>query len=138
MTRHQLSRNFVVEEFDCKDGTKVPPRYHKALQLLCETYLEPLREKYGICRVHSGFRTTLYNKAVGGASASFHVYTDRSPIEGVAVDVSFARGSVSRWHRSARWLRWRKRKGAGGIGYYPRGGFIHLDTRTYNADWEGP
>ena len=68
-TRHRLSRHFVVEEFDCKDGTKVQQRDYNGLEYLCRTYLEPLRKKYGAVTVHSGFRTSSWNRKVGGAEA---------------------------------------------------------------------
>ena len=137
-TRHRLSEHFVVEEFDCRDGTKVPSRYYKDLERLCHQYLEPLRKKFGSCHVNSGFRTSAYNARIGGARFSFHVYTDRAPGSGVAADVTFARGSVRDWHSYAKRLRsWRRSGGKGGIGYYPQGGFIHVDNRPYAADWYG-
>lgn len=137
MTRHRCSENFIIEEFDCRDGTKVPPAYYQAFDDLCRTFLEPLRRKYGPCTVNSGFRTETYNIRIGGARFSFHVITMRAPSEGVAADIRFRKGSVKDWWRSARWLRWKRRARKGGIGYYPQGGFIHVDTRDYKADWNG-
>lgn len=136
-TRFRLSEHFIVEEFDCNDGTKVPELYYGQLSKLCEWFLEPLRDKYGACFVHSGFRTPEWNLHVGGASASYHVYTRRRPRQGVAADVEFARGSVRDWHNEATKLRRQNRDGQGGLGYYPQGGFIHIDTRDYPADWDG-
>jgi hypothetical protein len=46
-TRHRLSKHFVVEEFDCHDGTKVSARDYNGLEYLCRQFLEPLRKKYG-------------------------------------------------------------------------------------------
>ena len=136
-TRQRLSEHFTIEEFDCNDGTKVPDRYVPALKYLCETFLEPMREEFGPCFVHSGFRTRPYNDRIGGARWSFHVYTDRRRKDGVAADVSFARGSVTDWKRKAVSIRSNKRNGDGGIGFYPQGGFVHIDTRDYPADWNG-
>jgi len=68
---------------------------------------------------------------------SYHVYTFRGPDDGVAADVSFATGSVDDWHEEAVRLRRVKRRGNGGIGYYPQGGFIHFDTRDFPANWDG-
>lgn len=137
MTRHRLTKHFVVEEFDCNDGTPVPNRYYKELTKLCETFLEPMRERFGACTVNSGYRTRQYNDRIGGARLSFHVYTDRKQRDGVAADVSFERGSVADWTEFAKALRANRRAGKGGIGYYPQGGFIHIDTRDYKADWNG-
>lgn len=135
--REKLSPNFYLDEFDCNDGTAVPRAYIPELRYLCETFLEPMRAKFGPCRVHSGFRTESWNRHVGGARESFHLYLIRKPSEGVASDVSFKRGSVTDWKKEAERIRRRRRSGKGGIGYYPAGGFVHVDSRDYAADWDG-
>lgn len=138
-TRLRVSPHFVIEEFDCNDGTKVPNSHEQAIKKLCKIFLEPMREKFGACTVHSGFRTRTYNDKIGGARFSFHVYTDRKRRDGVAADVSFAKGSVADWVAYAKTLRLQREdgEGNGGIGNYPQGGFIHIDTRDYPADWNG-
>lgn len=136
MTRQRLSKHFTIEEFDCNDGTKVPNEFIPALKNLCQQYLEPMRKRFGPCYVNSGYRTDAWNRRVGGARFSFHRYELHNMA--VAADVRFKRGTIKKWHRRARLQRLWKRKGKGGIGYYPRGGFIHVDTRNYQADWEGP
>lgn len=135
----QLTEHFHSSEFDCKDGTPVPDKYYPALTKLCEVFLEPMRKKFGPGFIHSGFRTTEHNRRVGGARASFHVYTDRPRRDGVAADVSFRKGSVNQWRDEAQRLRANRKdgKGNGGIGFYIQGGFIHVDTRDYPADWNG-
>jgi uncharacterized protein YcbK (DUF882 family) len=132
----RLSPNFMLSEFNCKDGTPVPRKYVSALRYLCREILEPLREKFGPCKVHSGFRTSAHNRAIHGARNSFHVYTIHDD-DDVAADVSFRRGSVREWHREAEKLIDKKRNGKGGLGYYPQGNFIHIDTRDYEARWNG-
>ncbi len=136
-TGKQLTEHFNIDEFACNDGTPVPEEYWLQVRYLCRTFLEPMREKFGRCVVHSGFRTPEWNRRVGGASSSFHIYTMRRAREGVAADVEFERGSVADWHREAKRLRDEKRDGRGGIGFYPQGGFVHIDTRDYPADWNG-
>ena len=133
----KLTENFHSSEFDCNDGTPVPDRYIPALKKLCEVFLEPMRKKFGACTVHSGYRTPTWNTVVGGARMSYHVYTLRRRREGVAADVEFERGSVADWRAEAIRLRSQKRDEKGGIGFYPAGGFIHIDTRDYPADWNG-
>lgn len=134
----QLSPNFHAREFRCHNifRSRVPTRYLPDLRRLCVEYLEPLRKAFGPCTVNSGYRTGRYNRSIGGASASFHVYPDRKPGSGVAADVTFAKGSVSDWHTRAQQLR-AKLGNKGGIGFYPQGGFVHIDNRTYKADWNG-
>jgi uncharacterized protein YcbK (DUF882 family) len=133
-TRHRLSKHFVVEEFDCTDGTKVSPREHNGLEYLCRQYLEPMRRKFGPCSVHSGFRTHRYNARIGGASQSYHVYPEHDGND-QAVDVSFARGNPRQWHAAANSIRNRKRKGRGGLGLYST--FVHIDLRDFAANWRG-
>jgi uncharacterized protein YcbK (DUF882 family) len=133
-TRHRLSKHFVVEEFDCHDGTKVQKRDYDGLEYLCRKFLEPLRAKYGAVSVHSGFRTTSYNRSVGGASNSFHVYTAHDGND-QAADVSCARGNPTQWHAFLRKIRSDKRNGKGGLGLYST--FVHCDIRDEQADWKG-
>ena len=74
MTRLQLSKNFTIEEFDCRDGTPVPDKYIPNVQKLVHTILQPLRD---ILRkpihINSGYRTPAYNKKVGGKPRSQHL-----------------------------------------------------------------
>ena len=43
---------------------------------LCNTYLEPMRKKFGVARVLSGYRHELYNRLIGGARHSQHIYEE--------------------------------------------------------------
>jgi len=133
-TRHRLSKHFVVEEFDCHDGTKVQKRDYNGLEALCRQYLEPLRKKYGSVHINSGFRTAAYNRSIGGASQSFHIYTIHDGND-QAADITCARGTPSQWHAFLAGLRRVKRGGKGGLGLYAR--FVHVDIRDYPADWRG-
>lgn len=137
-TRKRLSKNFTIEEFDCHDGTKVPDAAIPALKELCVHMLEPLRSKYGSCEVLSGYRPTPYNRSIGGAEFSQHIY-DKTP-RSVAVDVRFKKGSVRQWANSARWRFntksvWRKSR-RGGSGRYLQAGFVHVDSGP-RRNWEG-
>lgn len=135
-TRHRLSKHFVIEEFDCKDGTKVKSREYKGLEYLCRQYLEPMRAKFGPCTVHSGYRTVSWNRHVGGEPNSFHIYPMHDGND-QASDVSFATGNATAWHSFANNIRQTKRRGRGGLGLYPRQGFVHIDIRDYAANWTG-
>lgn len=134
----RLSAHFDVSEFACHDGTKVPPESHAALAELCEHMLEPLRAKYGACKVLSGYRHREYNRMIGGARFSQHIYDD-SP-GSVAADVRFERGTPAQWARSARWRfafkrKWNARK-RGGVGRYDNAAFLHVDSGP-RRDWSG-
>lgn len=133
-TRHRLSKHFVVEEFDCKDGTKVSSREYNGLEYLCRQFLEPMRRKYGVCTVHSGYRTVSWNRKVGGEPNSFHIYTAHDGND-QAADVTFRTGTPSQWHAYANAIRQKKRGGKGGLGLYRT--FLHIDIRDYAANWRG-
>jgi uncharacterized protein YcbK (DUF882 family) len=134
----KLSPHFSLHEFNCHDGTTVPDSAIPALKELCVHVLEPMREKYGPCKVLSGYRHRAYNANIGGARFSQHIYDDTP--SSVAADVRFARGTVSQWARGARWrfrtkARWRKNS-RGGVGDYVRSGFVHVDSGP-RRDWHG-
>ena len=126
----RLTPHFRVREFDCHDGAPVPPAAYPALRELCERYLEPLRERFGVGIVVSGFRHRAYNDRVGGARRSMHVYEEH-PAE-VGADVRFATGKPRDWAQLA------ERLGAPGVGRYDTSGFVHIDTRNgATARWSG-
>lgn len=121
----QLTPHFRVEEFNCHDGTKVPKVAIPALDRLATKYLEPLRAKFGTCTVMSGYRHRAYNRKIGGAQFSQHIYDDGP--SSVAADLIFAKGRPRDWAAEA------DRLGAGGVGTYP--GFVHVDNRPGRARW---
>lgn len=128
----RLSANFHLAEFGCRDGTAVPAAAHEALEAWCREYGEPLRERFGVVHINSGYRTAAYNAtpAVGGASNSIHIY-DQHP-DAVAGDFVCDAGTPTEW---GAFLEAR----ADGLGRY--GTFIHVDNRTRigwaNSRWSG-
>ncbi len=144
-SRHRLTAHFTVEEFDSKDGARVPTADHRALELLCRWWLEPLRLVAGPVVVHSGFRSAAHNRAVHGARRSVHLLTtrmiglgERSTLHAAAADVTTARLSpaeVAAWARRHRAAESHLgHRGRGGIGRY--GAFTHLDS-SVSRDWDG-
>ena len=57
----------------------------------------------------------LHRTTGGVASHSLHM-------DGMAIDISLAGRDTATVYRAARALR------AGGVGYYPKSGFVHVDT----------
>jgi uncharacterized protein YcbK (DUF882 family) len=120
-----LTPHFHVREFDCHDGSPVPPHAYDDLEQLCHQLLEPLRRRYGPVVVLSGYRPPAYNSQVGGAPQSFHIY--RRGRWGTAADVRAARGRPADWYREL------DRLGAGGLGSYTD--HVHVDNRHGHARW---
>ena len=131
----QITPHFHLNEFHTKDarGSAVPVKSWAAVIRLCQDYLEPMRKKFGTCTVISGYRHRAYNNTLPGAALnSQHIY-DETP-ESVAADTRYERGSVKDWVAHAKTLR-AGLGNKGGIGQYDRDGFIHIDNRSFSADW---
>ena len=146
-TRRNYTDNFRPVEFDCHDGTEVPLALTGAFVVLCEWWLEPLRDRFGPVQVVSGFRTVTHNALVGGVPHSIHLGKQkmrnlslRSHLASVAADVVPETGGPNDW---AVWARGHRTKiahlqghGRGGVGLYVAQGFVHLDTGPLR-DWRG-
>jgi uncharacterized protein YcbK (DUF882 family) len=121
----QLTAHFHTREFMCHDGTAVPKFAHDDLLDLCTRYLEPLRARFGPVTIVSGYRHRAYNRSIGGAPESFHIYLpDR---RGAAADIKCSRGQPSSWHSALAAM------GPGGLGRYPA--HVHVDNRAGRARW---
>lgn len=102
----RLSAHFNSTEFDCHDGSPA----HPTPELIAA--LERLRAIVGRpCRIVSGYRSPAWNKHVGGAPKSQHLYNRAADLERGYATVDQA-----------------KRAGFTGIGH--RDGFAtHVDVR---------
>lgn len=111
-----VGRYFSAAELDVQELAHLP-----GVGALCAMFLDPMREQFGTCTVHSGYRSKAKNAAVAGAPQSHHLYDERelSP----AADVSFARGTPIQWAKFARELAFKY--GRGGVGTYPT--HVHVD-----------
>ena len=116
----KVGQYFRAGEFKCNDGARVI----LIAPLLVEV-LDELRDYMGCpLIVTSGYRTPAYNKKVGGAVNSQHMY-------GVAADVYPADKNIKKLHAQACKLL----SGSGGIGLYPT--FVHVDVRQKASRWNG-
>ena len=77
---HQLTPNFHISEFACKDGTAVPAHLLSNVSALAVN-LEVIRASFGVpLIVNSGYRTIEYNRKVGGVVGSQHLIANASDI----------------------------------------------------------
>ena len=116
------------------DGSPCPITARPAMVKLCETFLEPMRAKFGPCLVLSGYRHVLYNACIGGARNSQHIYEEG--FESVAADLRFGKGTPAQWAAGARGFAPRVVAGAASAATTERV-FVHVDNRLYTADWSG-
>jgi len=148
--RTQLATNFYLDEWNCKDGTTVPEQYFWNTFAIA-TELQELRNhlnaKYSVMlgravttTINSGYRSTSYNKSVGGVRerrsftgrlkriGSRHLYGQAADISVDGLDTSVVYLEVKALQATGHL------KHIGGIGVYDT--FIHLDARTVPAFWD--
>ena len=111
--------NFKVKEFACKDGSdeiKIDSKLVIMLQQIRDNIGKPVI-------INSAYRNSAYNKKIGGASRSQHIYGKAADItiEGLN-PLSIAQYS----EKNCKYLK--------GIGLYTWG--CHLDTRSTKYYWD--
>ena len=118
MNNIQISKNFKLREFQCKDGSQLVKVDSQLLRKLQE-----LRNKIGKpIIINSGYRTESHNKAVGGAKNSYHMH-------GKAVDIRVNGMKPEEIAKIA------EKIGFTGIGIYKN--FTHVDIRPVKTKWYG-
>lgn len=117
----QLTPNFKVREFACKDGSD-PVLIHPALPVWCQA----VRDKFGYSfSPNSAYRTVSYNAKIGGAAKSQHCY-------GMAVDIPAKDGTTPQQLYDF----FEEILGdSGGLGLYSWG--VHVDPRPVKSRWKG-
>ncbi len=116
----KLSPNFKVAEFRCKDNSDV---IFIAPELVA--LLQKIRDHYGkAVNINSAYRTPTYNKKVGGATYSQHLY-------GTAADIRINGVKPKDLAAYIETLM----PNYGGIGIYPT--FVHVDIRKTKSRWNG-
>lgn len=118
-----LTAHFSSREFRCRDGSEHP------IDCGLLTMLEAIRCHFDApVTITSGYRSSAYNAAVGGATNSRHLYGD-------AADFQVPQKEISEVHR---WCN--EMFPVSGLGIYTRGagwGWIHIDNRGSRARWTG-
>lgn len=115
-----VSKNFKVKEFACKDGSD-PVFISKELV----DVLQKIRSHFGKpVNINSGFRTASYNKKIGGATYSQHLYGTAADIVVTGVEPKKVAAYVETLMPNS-----------GGIGIYPT--FTHVDVREKKSRWNG-
>lgn len=115
-----VSKNFKVKEFACNDGSEavfISPELVTILQKIRTYFGKPVT-------INSAYRTPTYNKKVGGATYSQHIY-------GTAADIKVSGVSPKTVAKYAETLLGNK----GGIGIYST--FTHVDVRETKSRWNG-
>ena len=116
----QLSKNFKVKEFACKDGSD-PIFINSELV----DVLQKIRDNFGKpVTITSAYRTVERNNAVKGAKYSQHLYGNAADIKVQGI----APKTVSEYANKLM-------PNKGGIGVYST--FTHIDVRSTKSRWQG-
>jgi uncharacterized protein YcbK (DUF882 family) len=115
--------SWLLRDFRADLQVDYDPRLFDVLHAIRRNF--DTREPY---LVVSGFRSPETNDALRDAGRN--VAGRSMHLEGRAVDVRLPKVSVKRLNRFGLQL------AAGGVGYYPRNGFVHLDTGRVRQ-WRG-
>ena len=114
-----LSPHFTVKEFACHDGSDTVLIDDRLV-----TLLEKIRDRFGKpIHINSAYRTAKYNAKIGGVSNSYHV-------KGMAADIVVQGISPKHVAQYAETL------DCGGVGWYERKKFVHIDTRKNRVCWK--
>ena len=141
LIKGQVSPNFNLREFACKDGTPYVEGLVRELGLSeaqarqrakqLATRLERVRRAGGDRRLvlSSVFRTRAHNAATAGAS------TNSAHLRGFAADMIRPAGASLAQHKANVRAAFES-----GVGYYPAGDFVHgdFDGGLGRREWAGP
>ena len=115
----KLSTHFVVKEFASRDGAdevKIDTKLVDCLEKIRTHFNKPTT-------INSGYRTPEHNAKVGGVKDSYHV-------KGMAADIcvqGVKSKDVALYAESLK---------IGGIGWYEKQNFVHIDTRSGSVRWK--
>jgi uncharacterized protein YcbK (DUF882 family) len=122
----RLTKNFILKEFNCKDGTEVPLSLMANAQLLADN-LQVLRDCLEApIHINSAYRHSEYNSSVGGTSKSQHLLCK-------AADIRVDSYNPVQIYETIEMLIEEGSMKDGGIGLY--NSFVHYDVRGTRARW---
>ena len=124
----KLTENFSLWEFKCRDGTVVPEEYMDNVQELADN-LQVLREHIGKpITVISGYRSPKYNRKIGGARRSQHLFASAGDIIVKGMTPDEVKEVIVHLIKEGKMKK-------GGVGLYTY--FTHYDVRGFNRRWYG-
>ena len=124
----QLTKNFNLSEFRCRDGSDVPDELMQNAQCLAEN-LQVLRDNLGKpIHVISGYRSPKYNRKIGGARRSQHMSAKAGDIKIKGMTPKEVKEAIEELISKGEMVQ-------GGVGLYTT--FVHYDVRGRKARWKG-
>jgi uncharacterized protein YcbK (DUF882 family) len=120
-----LTKNFKLEEFECKCGC-VMPQFVKPNILELAENLQILRDEVGRIDLTNAYRCKEHNADVGGSINSQHLLGKAADIKSKKLKPSEVAEHVDDMMKNETFK-------MGGIGIYNT--FTHVDIRDYRARW---
>ena len=122
----KITENFSLNEFNSKDGTKMPADVKENIKQLAVN-LQVIRDN-AECAIHinSAYRSPSHNKRIGGVSNSKHIF-------GLASDLTSRNHTPNELYQLIEELINDGKISEGGLGLYKS--FVHYDIRGTKARW---
>lgn len=122
----RLTKNFMLSEFDSKDGSPMPEEVKENVIRLADA-LQVIRDHIGRpIVINSGYRSPAHNEAVGGAINSTH-------LTGIGGDIRVQGMAPVRLADEIEELIKAGKIPSGGLKAYTT--WVHYDIRGTNARW---
>ena len=125
-----MTKNFKIQEFECKCGCDMPLEVYENIIKLA-SQLQFLRDYTGRpITINSAYRCPEHNAKVGGSKTSQHLL-------GKAADITIQSLKPAEIYRIIEDLIDMGHMLQGGLGLYEKKGFVHYDIRKTKARWNG-
>jgi uncharacterized protein YcbK (DUF882 family) len=123
----QLTKNFNLNEFQCKCGCEMPEFVKKNVEELAKD-LQVIRDKVGVgFTPNSAYRCPKHNQIIGGVKTSQHLKGKAADIKIKGIEPSEVADLVEDLMKTQAITK-------GGVGRY--NSFTHVDIRGTNARWD--
>ena len=121
----KITKNFSLEEFECRCGCEMPDFAKKNVEKLAEN-LQVIRNALGRLDITNAYRCKPHNLDVGGSTNSQH-------LKGKAADIKSKTAGPKEIIQTIEALIKSEKIDQGGLGLYNT--FTHYDTRGTRARW---
>ena len=121
----KITKNFSLEEFECRCGCKMPDFVRKNVENLAEN-LQILRDVAGRLDLTNAYRCKEHNADVGGTTNSQHLLGKAADVKSKTIKPNEMAQTVDDLMKSENFE-------LGGIGIYNT--FTHVDIRGTRARW---
>lgn len=121
-----LTKNFSLKEFACRNDVWVPDMYMENVQELAKNLQELAYFINVPIYINSGYRTPQYNKSISGSEKSQHLYAKAADIRAKNIKPVCLHTIIEGLIKVGNMKQ-------GGLGLYDS--FVHYDIRGIKARW---